>query len=94
MTKTPIINRIDKYQTLQMVSTYLHSTLHDITEAVPYQYPVHMPSSSSCHIDDIHNLFHCTLLNITHNNFHIYLQHILFCPHLLLFTTGSMLQYT
>ena len=34
MTKTPIINRIDKYQTLQMVSTYLHSTLHDITEAV------------------------------------------------------------
>jgi L-cystine uptake protein TcyP (sodium:dicarboxylate symporter family) len=34
------------------------------------------------------------LLNITHNTFHIYLQHILFCPHLLLHTAGSVLQYT
>jgi len=58
MTKTPNIDRIDKYQTLQMVSIYQHSTLHDITEAVPYQNPVHMPASSSCHIDDIHNFFH------------------------------------
>jgi len=36
-----------------------------------------MPSSSSCHTDDTHNFFHCTSLNTTHNNFHIYLQHIL-----------------
>jgi hypothetical protein len=46
-------------------------------KAVPYLYPVHMPSSSSCHTDDTHNFFHCTSLNTTHNNFHIYLQHIL-----------------
>ena len=30
--KIPNIKRIGKYQTLHMVSTYLHSTLHDITE--------------------------------------------------------------
>ena len=34
-------------------------------KAVPYLYPVLIPSCSSCHIDDIHNFFHCTLLNIT-----------------------------
>ena len=81
-------------QTLQIVSTYLHSTLHYITYVSSISYPVHMPSCSSCNTDDIHNCFHSTLLNITHNNFHIYLQHSLFCPHLLLYTAGSVLQYT
>ena len=63
-------------------------------KAVPYQCPVHMPSSSSCHTDDTHNFLHCTSLNTTHNNFHIYLWNILFCPHLLLCTAGRVLQCT
>jgi len=79
------------YRLCLHIYTVLCITSH---KAVPYLYPVHMPSSSSHHIDDIHNLFHSTLLNITHNNFHIYLQHSLFCPHLLLYTAGSVLQYT
>ena len=36
MTKIPNINRINKYQTPQMVSTYIHKTLHDITEGTCY----------------------------------------------------------
>jgi len=32
ITKKTLYDITDKYQTLQLVSTYLHSTLHDITE--------------------------------------------------------------
>jgi len=79
------------YRLCLRIYTVLCMTLE---KAVPNQYPVHMPSCSSHHTDDTHNCFHSTLLNITHNNFHIYLQHSLFCPHLLLYTAGSVLQYT
>jgi hypothetical protein len=91
-----------------MVSTDVHSTSHNITQwclqlyivlhitshkSFPYWHLVHTPSSALCHVDDIRDFSHCTLLNITDNNLHIDLQHILLCPRLLLYTAGSALPY-
>ena len=58
------------------------STAHCSTpqKAVPYLYPVHIPSCSSRHIDDIHNFFHCTLLNITEGSSIIYIQYTCLPP--------------
>ena len=84
------IHKIDKYQTLQKISTYLHCTLHDNTEGSSIS--VSSTRAFQFFIPYRQNpyLFHCTLLNITQKNFHIYLQHILFCLHLLLYTAGCV----
>jgi hypothetical protein len=74
MTKIPQLKTnndiIDKYETPQMASTYLHRTSHNIKNDISISICGTHAQLSLCHTHDIHDVFHCALLNITDDNFH------------------------